>query len=141
MPTTLVLKNAYLSLGGTDISAYVQKVTLKLGFDKVEDKGMGDEVHHNVKGLGNWSMDVECRQSFKASELDDILWPIVTGDEAKAVILKPNGATTSVNNPKYTGNGQIWDYPPIDGSVGDGAKISFTIEPADDKMLKRATSD
>lgn len=141
MATTLVLKDAYLSFGGNDLSSYVQSVTLTGEYDKVEDTAMGDDVHHNVKGLGNWSIEVECRQSFNAGELDSILWPLFNSTTAQAVIVKPNGSTTGVNNPKWTGNGQIFQYPPIQGAVGEGAKVSFTIEPADGNMLVRATSD
>lgn len=141
MPTTLVLKNAYLSFGGSNISAYVQSVTVKGEYDKVEDKGMGDQVHHNVKGLGNWSIEVECRQSFNAGELDSILWPLFQSDQPQPVVVKPKNEAASTSNPKWTGNGQIFAYPPIQGAVGDGAKTSFTIEPADGTMLTRATSD
>lgn len=140
MATTLVLKNAYLSFGGSDLSTYVQSVTLTGEYDKVEDKGMGDEVHHNVKGLGNWTIEVECRQSFNAGELDSILWPLFQSESPQAVIVKPKNATVGADNPQWTGNGQIFTYPPIQGAVGDGAKTSFTIEPADGNMLARSTS-
>lgn len=141
MAKTLVLKNTFLSVGGTDISAYIKSATLTGEYDKVDDVAMGDAVHHNVKGLGNWSIEVECKQSFNAGELDSILWPLFTSEDAFAVVTKPNGATTGTSNPKWTGQGHIFAYPPIQGAVGEGAKTSFTIEPGDGSMIVRATAD
>lgn len=141
MATTLVLKDAYLSFGGSDLSSYVKQVTLKGSYDKVDDTAMGDDVHHSVKGLGNWSIEVECKQSFSSGELDSILWPLFQSTTKQAVVVKPNGSATGTSNPKWTGYGQIFEYPPIQGAVGDGAAVSFTIEPADGDMLVRATSD
>jgi len=140
MATTLVLKDAFVSLGGTNISEYVQSVTLTGEYDKVEDKGMGDAVHHNVKGLGNWTIEVECRQSFDSSGLDSVLWPLLISESPVAVIVRPKSGAKSASNPEWTGNGMIFSYPPIQGSVGDGATTSFTIEAGDKNMLVRSTS-
>lgn len=141
MATTLVLKNAYLSIGGSDISAYIQEVTLNEEYDEVEDKGMGDNAHHSVPGLGTWSIECKCRQSFNAGELDSIIHPLLGAENASAIVLKPKNEATSTSNPKWTGNGRIFGYPPIQGAVGDGATTSFTIKPGDGNMLTRATSD
>lgn len=141
MATTLVLKNAYLSIGGNNVSAYIKGVTLTGEYEEVDDTAMGDSVKHAVPGLANWSIEVECKQGFGSGELDAIIWPLVGSSSASAIIIKPNGGTTSASNPKWTGNGRIFSYSPIQGSVGEGAKTSFTIKPGDGNMLVRATSD
>lgn len=141
MATPMILKDAYLSINGTDISSYIKSVTLNGGeYDEVEVTAMGDQVHNAVPGLGNWSIEVECKQSFASGELDSIIWPLVGGD-AFDVVVKPSSAATSANNPKWTGRGRIFGYPPIDGSVGDGAQTKFTIKPGNNQMLVRSTTD
>ena len=141
MPTPFVVKNQYLKIGDNDISAYIKGATLTGEFDEVEVTASGDDVHNAIPGLANWSIEVECNQSHTAAELDAIIWPLVGAASASAIIMKPNGDTTGVNNPKWTGNGRIFAYTPIAGSVGDGATTSFTIKPGDGSMIVRATSD
>lgn len=141
MATPFVVKNYYLNIATSDISAYIKSATLTGEYDEVEVTAMGDATHHGIPGLANWSIEVECNQSHTAAELDAIIWPLIGSATASAIICKPNGATTGVNNPKWTGNGRIYSYSPLGGSVGDGATTSFTIKPGDGTMIVRATSD
>jgi hypothetical protein len=141
MGTSFVYKSAYLSVGGSDISAYVTSCTLTGEYEELDATVMGAATRNAVPGLGNWSIDVEVKQSWTAAELDAIIWPLVGAAAASAIILKPNSATTGVNNPKWTANGRIFSYQPMTGAVGDLAKTSFTIKPGDGTMILRATSD
>ncbi len=141
MATPFVVKNYYLSIGGSDISTYIKSATLTGEYDEVEVTAMGDATHHGIPGLANWSIEVECNQSHTAAELDSIIWPLLGTANASAIICKPNGGTTGVSNPKWTANGRIFSYPPMGAAVGDGAKTSFTIKPGDGTMIVRATSD
>lgn len=140
MATPFVIKNQFLQIGTDDISPYIKSATLSVEYDEVEVTASGDAVHYGIPGLGKWTIEVECNQSHTAAELDSIITPLV-GGASFDVVIKPNGATTSANNPKWTGRGRIFDYTPISGSVGDGATTSFTIRPGDGNMLVRATSD
>lgn len=140
MATPFVYKNAYLSIDSNDISTYITSCTPNFDVDKVEVTAMGDDVHHSIPGLWTQSIEVTVNQSFTAAELDAIMWPLI-GAGSQAIIFKPNGSTTGVNNPKWTGNGQIFGYTPIGGSVGDGGSTTFTIEAADGTKWARATSD
>lgn len=141
MATPFVVKNYYLSIGGTDISAYIRSATLTGEYEEKEVNAMGDACQHGIPGLGNWSIEVECNQSHTSGELDAIIWPLLGAANASAIICKANGATTGVNNPKWTANGRIYSYPPLGASVGDAAATSFTIRPGDGTMIVRATSD
>jgi hypothetical protein len=141
MGTTFTYKNAYLSVGGSDISAYIQSCTLTGEYEELDVTTMGAATRNSAPGLGSWSIDVTCKQSWTAAELDAIIWPLVGAASASAIILKPNSSTTSVNNPKWTANGRIFSYQPMAGSVGDLAQTTFTIKPGDGTMIVRATSD
>lgn len=141
MATPIVLTNAYLSVGGTDISGYVTKITLKKTWDEHEVTVMGASAHNSIPGLYDWSIDVECNQDYTDNLLAELLAGWVGNSSAQAIIVKPNGGTTGVANPKWTGNGRIFEDTPIDGAVGDLAKVSFTIKPGDGAGLIRAVAD
>ncbi len=132
-------KNAYLSVGGTDVSAYVMGCTPNMELDKVEFGTMGKDAKSRIAGIDDWSIEVEFRQDFAAGLLDAILAPW-RGVE-KAIIFKPNGASTSTSNPKWTGNGIFFGYAPVDGSHGELATTKITIECSDGVPLARATAD
>ena len=140
MATPFCYKDAYLSFGGSDISAYITGCTPNFDIDKLDVTAMGDDVHHNIGGLWTQAIEVTVNQSFTAAELDAILWALA-GAGSKPIIFKPNGSTTSTSNPKWTGNGQILSYTPISGSVGDKGSTTFTIEAADGTKWARATAD
>lgn len=137
----IVLKNAYVSIGGTDISAEVASVTLKMEYEEVECTAMGDTARHGIPGMQVSSIEVECNQNYTDNLLDELLYGWVGSASAQAIVIKPNAGTTSASNPKWTGNGRIYGYQPIQGAVGDLAKVSFTIKPGDGSGFTRATSD
>lgn len=140
MATPFVYKNAYLSVGGNDLSTYLKSVSFTYEYEEVDSTAMGDTARDAMPGMINWSMDVTVNQSITNSEVDDLVWAMV-GQGSQAIIFKANGSSTSANNPKWTGNGQIFSYNAFGGSVGDGAEASFTIKPAGGSGLTRAESD
>jgi hypothetical protein len=123
-----VSKDAYLSLGGTDLSAHVASLTLSQEADVPEDTAMGDDSRSYVAGgLKSWSLDVTFNQDFAAGAVDATL----AGNEGTslAMIVKPTSAAVSATNPSYTGNVIFATYGGfVGGSVGDIAQtsVSFT---------------
>lgn len=136
--STLVFKNGYVSINGVDLSDHVKKATLNYSAEMLDDTVMGDDTKSNMAGLKEWSVDIEFLQDYAASEVDATLFDLV-GADAFPIILKPNGSTTSTTNPKYTGNAVLESYSPMDGSVGDIASTSITLQAAG--TLSRATAD
>ncbi|MDD2756228.1 MAG: hypothetical protein PHS80_11960 [Methanothrix sp.] len=141
MATPHVLKNAYLRVGGSDITSYLRSVKATIGYDERECTVMGNAAHWSIPGLEDWSIEVECNQDYTDNLLNELLDTWTGADAAVAIILKPNGATTSAANPKYTSNGRIFVDTPISGAVGDLATVSFTIKPGDGTALVRAVAD
>lgn len=114
----IVFTNCYLSLAGTDFSTSTRSVTLNWAAEMLDDTAMGDTTRSRAKGLYDWSLDIELYQDFTDSGNDEDLYTAFAAGTC-AVILKPNGSTTSATNPKYTGTGIIEAYPAISGTVGD----------------------
>lgn len=130
--------DAYVTLGGTDLSDHVRSVTLNMSYDELDDTAMGDSHRSRLAGLGDASITLEFNQDFAASEVDATIWSNL-GSTA-AIVVAANGSTISSTNPSYTGTFLINEYPPLDGSVGDLATVSVTWPLADGDGIAKATS-
>ena len=134
---SLAFTDCYVSLGGTDMSAYVKSVTINYAAEMLDDTAMGDTTRVNLGGLKNWSVEVEFNQDFTDNELDEDLFALV--GTSTAVVIRPVKSTVvGTSNPNYTGTGVMESYSPIGGSVGDLAPASCTIQSAG--ALSRATA-
>ena len=132
-----VFKDAYLVLGGNNVSASVISVSLNQGADTPDGTTMGNNTKISMAGgLKTWGMDVTFLQDHAVSALDSILSGLL--NTSCAVELRPTSAAVSATNPKWTGNGIINEYNPLGGTVGDRSTCTIKIVPAGD--LTRATA-
>jgi hypothetical protein len=126
----LVLKDAYISVGGTVLSDHSNSVTLNYEVDSVEITAFGDTGHKFTGGLQNNSCDIELMQDFAVSpsnSVEAVLYPLV--GTTTTVVIKPNGSTTSATNPAYTLTATyLAAHTPVAGAVGELAmtSVSFT---------------
>lgn len=125
---SLVIKNGYLALGGTEISQYSKGFTLQAETDAVDDTTMGDETKSNTPGLYNWNLSVDPRADYADNLLDEILWNL--RGTTFTVAVRPVNAAISASNPEYQMNGMLSSVQIIGGSVGDLAMQPFTIVPS-----------
>lgn len=133
---TLVLTDAFVSLGGNDVSDHVKEISIEYSADEVEDSNMGDSTHLFKGGLKNWTATLQLAQDYADGELDGILFPLI-GTEV-AFVGRPASGAKSVNNPEYTATGLLVNYAPLAGSVGELVTTPLTLRPASD--LARAES-
>ena len=121
----LVLTNAYISVGGVDLSDLVASVTLNSTFDVVETTAFSSTAAKTrVAGLADNSISLEFHQDYATSEVEQTIYPLL--GTAAAVIVKPNGSTTGALNPSYTCSAVISEWTPLNGSVGELATASIT---------------
>jgi hypothetical protein len=121
----IVLTNAFISVGGVDLSDLVASVTLNSTFDIVETTAFSSTAAKTrVAGLADNSVTLEFHQDFATGEVEQTIYPLL--GTAAAVIVKPNGSTTSAFNPSYTCSAIISEWTPINGSVGELATASVT---------------
>lgn len=121
----LVLTNAYISVGGVDLSDLVASVTLNSTFDVVETTAFSSTAAKTrVAGLADNSISLEFHQDYATSEVEQTIYPLL--GTAAAVIVKPNGSTTGALNPSYTCSAVISEWTPLNGSVGELATASVT---------------
>jgi hypothetical protein len=121
----IVLTNAFISVGGVDLSDLVASVTLSETFDVVETTAFSSTAAKTrVAGLEDNSITLEFHQDYATSEVEQTIYPLL-GTPA-AVIVKPNGSATGAFNPSYTCSAIISEWTPINGSVGELATASVT---------------
>jgi hypothetical protein len=121
----LVLTNAFISVGGVDLSDLVASVTLNETFDVVETTAFSSTAAKTrVAGLEDNSISLEFHQDYATSEVEQTIYPLL-GTPA-AVIVKPNGSVTGAFNPSYTCNAIISEWTPLNGTVGELATASVT---------------
>jgi hypothetical protein len=121
----IVLTNAFISVGGVDLSDLVASVTLSETFDVVETTAFSSTAAKTrVAGLEDNSVTLEFHQDFATSEVEQTIYPLL--GTAAAVIVNPNGSSTGALNPSYSFDAIISEWTPINGSVGELATASVT---------------
>lgn len=135
-----VLKNAYIMINSVDLTDHLIEATPNYGAELFDNtKFTATTTTRSQKaGLLNWSITFTFFQDYASGQVDATLFPLV-GAAAFAIVYKPDGSTTSVTNPKFTGNAVIESYVPFAGKVGDDAMCTVTLKNAG--TLTRATAD
>lgn len=134
---SFVLTDAYISIGGVDLSDHGSNITLSYEAEVQDDTAFGDTTRSGAGGLLNWGMEGTLLQDFATGSVDLTLFTLVGSTTTCTVRAIATGGV-SATNPNFTGLGLITSYPPIGGSVGDMAGTSVSIVAAG--TLSRATS-
>ena len=121
----IVLTNAFISVGGVDLSDLVSSVSLSSTFDVVETTAFSSSATKTrVAGLADNSITLEFHQDYATGEVEQTIYPLL--GTVAAVIVKPNGASTSAFNPSYTCQAVISEWTPLNGAVGELATASVS---------------
>src|SRR5690348_13203001 len=113
-----VLRNAYFSINGVNLSDHVHTQNQKMGADAVEQTAMGDTTHNFMPGLLTADFSVEFFQDEASNEVEATLSAILAGGVAVAIETRPVNTTVSATNPKWTGNVMLESFDVIKGTVG-----------------------
>jgi len=118
-----VLTQVFLSLGGTDVSAYCTKAEFKRATEDKETTTFGSlGAKEFIGGLKSGSLELEFLNDFATGLLDQIMDALV--GTVVAFEIRPTQAVVGVSNPKRTGNVLIDSWDAISGSVGDVASVA-----------------
>ena len=111
----LVMTNANVTLGGTDISAYVASVTLSISVNEVETTSFGVGAVQRVGGLQDNSVTLDLHQDYSA--IEGLVYPLI--GSTTSLVVKPNGTAVSTTNPSYTATGLVTGWSPVNGAGGE----------------------
>lgn len=136
--TEIILKDAFISVNGIDLSAQVTSVTLTLGRNMEDGAAMGDMTEVNVPGIKTWSVDVEFNQSFDAALVDATIFPLIDNGTLFSLIIRPSGlSAVGPTNPEFTAaTALVASYPPISGAHGSIQKASVSFVPGGGDMVR-----
>jgi hypothetical protein len=121
----IVLTNAYVSVGGVDLSDSISSVSLSTTRDAVETTAFGSTAARTrVAGLADNSVTLEFHQDFATSEVEQTIYPLL--GTTTTVIINANGSSTTTTNPSYTFTALVTEWTPVNGAVGELATASVT---------------
>jgi len=120
----LVLTNAYVVFGSTDLSDHIASITINTNYDIVETTAFGDTAKKRVAGLADNSVSFEFHQDYATSSVEQTIYPLL--GTAVSVSVKPVNTTTSPVNPQYAFSTLISEWTPLNGSVGELNTASVT---------------
>ena len=123
----IVLTNAYITINAVNLSDHIASITLTTSDDIVETTAFGTSARTRVAGLADNSIALEFHQDYAASSVEATINGTVSlVGTVTAVVVKPNGATTSATNPAYSFNALVSEWTPLNGAVGELATASVT---------------
>jgi hypothetical protein len=120
----LVLTNASVVFGSTDLSTYISSITLNSTYDIVETTAFGNTAKTRVAGLADNSVTFEFHQDYATSAVEQTIYPLL--GTAVSVVAKPVAGTTTTVNPQYAFSAVVSEWTPLNGSVGELATASVT---------------
>ena len=144
-----ILDDAFVEIGGTDLSDAVKQCKLTVSHTEVSTPhtfGKSGAVTA-VSEKYTWSLDVDfVTDEFGAGGVDAIMTALMpaplgasTTQGKAAIEIRPDSAVVSASNPKYTGNVIIGMWEPLGGgAVGEIVTQTRTFQGSGD--LTRATA-
>jgi hypothetical protein len=115
----IVLTNMLVTVGGTDLSAFITSATLETTVEAVSTTAMSSA------GLTTNTLTLDFHQDFAAASVEVTMFPLV--GTATTVVLKPANTTTSATNPSYTiADVLVTSWTPLSGGVGELSTASVT---------------
>jgi hypothetical protein len=112
-------KDSFFSVDGTDISTYVNQLSLSRDVNTLETTSFGSDQASFVVGVEGLSISGSA--TFDATA-DGVMAGLFDGSVV-AFEYRPNNASSQ---PKYTGNALVTNYT-IDSSATDLVSISFSL--------------
>ena len=122
----VVLTDAYVKIGSTDLSDHVASVEIAIEKDSIETTAFGDGGRTRVGGLEDSSLTLDFHQDFAAGEVDATIAPLVGGTVAFEISPYGTAVAASGTAPRYSGTVLITEWTPLNGSVGDLSTASVT---------------
>lgn len=113
---TLVLTNAYVWVGGVDLSSKVTQVMLNYGSETVDASAMGLATRIKKGSVLTWDLSLTFQQDYAAGSVYQTLKPLVGTTACFEV--RPTNACSTQANPSFYGVATPTAFPPLGGQFG-----------------------
>lgn len=119
---SFVLRNAFVSIDGTDLSNHIRECSVNMAADDVDVTAMGAGGHGHLAGIRDDRFTFTCYSDFASSSVDAVLSTKFSGATTPFVIhVGAASSTAAATNPIYSGTTYLLTYTPVSGAVGDAA--------------------
>lgn len=132
---TIVWKDAYISINGTDYSSDCQELSLNYSSEMLDATVFGLNTRTNKGGLKNWSVEATFLQNFASGRIGAALFALV--GTTTCIEIRPHNTCSTAINPSFSGIA-IPDANGFGGAVGVLLPTQCTFQAAGD--LTRASS-
>lgn len=129
-----------LVVNGVNLSDHVREITLQMSAEDLDATAMGATSRAHAVGLRDDRIEVTFLQDYAAGKVDATLSGLVSSSTPFTVVAKHTSAATSATNPSYTLSSLLFDYTPIDATVGEISAPEVTFLPAPASAIVRATA-
>jgi hypothetical protein len=119
----VVLTDAVVKIGSTDLSDHVASVEIAVEKDAIETTAFGQTGRTRIGGLEDSSISLDFHQDFDPAEVDATVFPLVGTVVAFEIL--PKGTAVGTANPKFTGNVLVTEWG-FGGAIGELATKSVT---------------
>lgn len=136
-----VLRNAYISVNGVNLSDHCSSVTLDDSAEEVDFTTFSSSAYREFgQGMKDASISADFFNDFATGSVDATLYPLYDSGGTFTVIVKPDGGATSSTNPSYTQISRLYTYSGLNGAVGDPNTTSVVFRNGGTAGITRGTS-
>lgn len=129
-----------LVVNSVDLSDHVREIQIQMSSEDLDATAMGAVSKAHTVGLRDDRIEVTFLQDYASGKVDATLSGLVGSSTGVTIVAKPTSGAVSTTNPSYTMSGLLFDYTPIDASVGEISMPKVTFLPAPGSKITRATS-
>ena len=112
-----ILTNPYITIGGDVYTGDFKLVTIEVSVDLEPSTFFQAEWITYVGYTKSWVATFDYIQDFDVAAFDDTIWALL--GVVTPVVVRPNFAVASGNNPQYAGDAILEQYSPLDTAVGE----------------------
>lgn len=131
--------NVSFVINSVDLSDHVREIKIDMSAEDLDATAMGASSKTHVVGLRDDRMEITFLQDYASAKVDATLSALVSSSTGVTVVVKPTSAAVSATNPSYTMSALLFDYSPIDATVGEISMPEVTLLPAPGSSIVRAT--
>lgn len=123
------LTDALIIINGVTLSDHGNKVTITDTREEKDATAFGATSKSSLKGLGEASIVVGLYQDYAAGKTHATLLPLISSTTPVQVEVRATSAARSATNPGHVlASALLFDYTPLDASVGDVPATTATFK-------------
>lgn len=141
MAGPFTLTDALIIINGVTLSDHANQVTITDSREEKDATAFGATSKSSLKGLGEASMDIVLFQDYSAGKTHATISPLISSNTTVAVEVRATSAARSVTNPAHLlATALMFDYKPLDASVGDVPVTTCTFKNSGNSGMTYPTS-